>query len=912
VAGPLLESKYRVPSGHVGDVARPRLTERLEATSRHAVTLVSAPAGFGKTTILTNWLATIGDDGPTVAWLSLDGRDSDPTAYWTYVVTALQRAVPGVGDAALGLLQSRQPSLEAVVAALLQDLDRMPTDVLLVLDDYHLVESSEIHEGMAFLLAHRPPRLHLVIATRADPTMPLAGLRAGGQLLEIRAADLRFTVEESARYLNGPMGLTLTERDLAALDGRTEGWIAALQLAALSMQGRDDASAFIAGFAGDDRYVVDYLAEEVLSRQSAEVRDFLLKTSILDRLSGPLCDAVTDRSDGRATLVALERANLFLVPLDDRRQLWRYHHLFADVLQAHLLEESPEAVAGLHLRASVWFEQDGDTAQAVRHAMAGADLARAADLMELAIPALSRERREAEFHAWVRSLPDEVVAVRPVLGVAFAGALAQISEFATVAARLDTVERSVRASASDPWPDEPPPGLVVVDREGYRRLPAMLQTYRAALALTGGDLNGTVTHSRAALALAGPGDHLVRAAAGALGGLASWTEGDLVGAHAAYTASASGLYQAGFVADVLGCSITLGDICLTQGRIGAALHTYERALELAAPPPGTAPLRGTADMHVGIAGALLERDDRAGAAEHLAVNQQLGDRNGLPQNPYRWRLVTARLQEVEGNLNGALELLDEADRTYVGDYSPNVRPVPAVRARLQMRRGELGAALAWARERQLSPADDLSYLREFEHITLARLLMARHAAQRDETALTDAISLLERLLVAAEAGGREGIVIELLVLLALGHLGRREVPAALVVLRRAVDLAEPEGQARVFADEGAPMGSLLNSLAKREGSTGYVRRLIAASAGAGTRPSSPQTLVAPLSDRELDVLRLLATDLGGPDIARQLSVSLNTMRTHTKSIYAKLGVTNRRAAVRRATELDLPSRPVDR
>ncbi len=911
MVGPLLESKYRVPSGRVGDVARPRLTERLEGTSRHGVTLVSAPAGFGKTTILASWLATAPFDGAPVAWVSLDGRDNDPASFWTYVVTALHTATPEVGDAALGMLRSTQPGSEAAVAALLNDLERLETDVLLVLDDLHLIESPEIHDGLAFLIEHQPRQLRLVLASRADPALALAGLRARGELVEIRAADLRFTADEAAAYLNGPMGLTLSDGDIATLDRRTEGWIAALQLAALSMQGREDASAFIAGFAGDDRYIVDYLAEEVLARQSAEVRSFLLETSILDRLSGPLCDAVTAGAGARARLVALERANLFLVPLDDRRQWWRYHHLFADVLRAHLSEEQPESAPELHRRASAWYEREGDTTPAVRHAMSARDFERAAGLMELAIPALSRERREAEFHDWVQSLPDEVVAVRPVLGVALAGALAQVSQFETVAHRLDVAERSVRATPGDPWPEQPPPGLVVVDQEGYRRLPGTLQMYRAALALWRGDLAGTVSHARAALALAGPDDDLIRAAAGALGGLAAWTEGDLAGAHAAYTASVTALHQAGNVADVLGCSITLGDIRLTQGRLGDALRTYQHALDLAAPGAGAQPLRGTADMHVGVAGVLLERDDRGRAAEQLAASQALGEHQGLPQNPYRRRLVTARLLAAEGDLDGALELVDEADRVYAGDYSPNVRPVPAVRARLQIRAGDLGPPAAWARERGLTPDDGLTYLLEFEHVTLARLLLAQHAgragAQRDDPLLHDATRLLERLLAAAEAGGRGGSALELLVLLSLAHHLRRDHPAALGALRQAVARAEPEGYVRVFADEGPPLAELLNGLVREGGGTAYVRRLRAAAMGTQQRAGASKPLVAPLSERELDVLRLLGSDLTGPQIARELSVSLNTLRTHTKSIFAKLGVNSRRAAVRRAAELDVLS-----
>jgi LuxR family maltose regulon positive regulatory protein len=875
----LLESKYRVPGRRRGAVARPRLEERLGAA---ALTLVSAPAGFGKTTLLTEWLA----DAPAVAWLSLDGRDNDPALFWRYVVAALRAAVDGVGEVAAQLLAS---STEAALAALLNDLDGLPTDLVLVLDDYHLIEAPEVHDGVAFLLEHQPPRLHLVLATRADPPLPLARMRARGRLVEVRAADLRFTAEESAAYLNGPMGLRLSEGDVAALDGRTEGWIAALQLAALSMQGRGDASAFIAGFAGDDRYIVDYLAEEVLARQPADVRDFLLMTSILERLTGPLCDAVTGRPGGKATLVALERANLFLVPLDDRRQWYRYHHLFADVLQAHLLDERGAGVGELHRRASAWFEANADASQAIGHALAGGDHDRAADLMELAMPVMRRERREAELARWVHAIPAEVVRARPVLAIAFVGALAQVSDFAAVGTRLSAIEDSLR-SADGTWPERPPPGLIVLDLDGYRSLPASIEMYRAALALAQSDLAGTAAHARQALSLTPPDADLVRAAAGALAGLASWTTGDLAGAHAAYTETVEGLTRDGSIADVLGCCITLGDIRRTQGRLGDAVRTYQRALELSA----GAPVRGTADMYVALAEVLIERDDLPAAAEHLATGERLGEYNGLPQNPYRRRVVAARLREAEGDLDGALELLDEADRVYAGDYSPNVRPVPAVRARLRLRRGEVGHAEVWAGERQLSAADEPSYLREYEHLTLARLLLAR----RDDGALP----LLERLLAAAEAGGRGGSALEALVLLALAHQSRGD---ALAALERAVALAQPEGYVRLFADEGPAMAVLLRALAKRSAAPGYVRRLFAATTRAEHHPANPTALVDPLSDRELDVLRWLGTELDGPAIARELSVSLNTIRTHTRNIYAKLGVTSRRAAVHQAYELDL-------
>jgi LuxR family maltose regulon positive regulatory protein len=498
------------------------------------------------------------------------------------------------------------------------------------------------------------------------------------------------------------------------------------------------------------------------------------------------------------------------------------------------------------------------------------------------------------------------VRVRPVLGIAFVGALARVSDFDTVADRLSDIERALRsAQGTGRWPTQPPPDLIVVDLEGYERLPASVHLYQAALALWEGDLDGTISHARQAMSLSPPGDHLTRASAAALSGLASWTTGDLAAAHDAYTQTVAGLRKVGFLSDVLGCSITLADIRRAQGRLDAAVSTYEGALELAAVQPGAPPLRGTADMHVGLADVLLERDDLPAATQQLTRSQQLGEHSGLPQNAYRWRVAMARLRAAEGDLDAALELLDEADRVYAGDYSPNVRPVPAVRARLRIRRGELTPAITWARERGLSAGDDLSYLLEFEHITLARLLIARYRAERAAGLLDKATGLLGRLLTLAEEGERTATSLEVLVLQALAQQTRGDTAAALALLQGAVTLAEPEGYVRVFADEGPAMAALLRALAKQATAPRYVRRLLAAASGTEQHAPVTQPLIEPLSERELEVLRLLGSDLDGPDIARELSVSLNTMRTHTRNIYAKLGVTSRRDAVRQAHQLDL-------
>ncbi len=960
MSGPLLETKLHIPKLRHGRVQRTRLVDLLGRAAESTLTLVSAPAGFGKTTLLVEWLDDRAGRSDRVAWVSLDPRDNDPVLFWSYVATALTAATGTAGAATLSLLREPRPEMNAVLTTLVNELAAVqagtgPDPVVLVLDDYHHIETRDIHDGVTFFLEHLPPEVRLVLAGRADPALPLARLRARGELTEIRSADLRFTSEEAATYLNDVIGLALTPTDVAALESRTEGWIAALQLAGLSMHGRDDVSAFIEGFAGDDRYIVDYLAEEVLQRQPGPVRDFLLRTSILSRLSGPLCDAVTGGTDGKAMLAALERDNLFLLALDGRRQWYRYHQLFADVLQAHLLDERPADVAALHRRAGNWYEHSGEPAEAIRHALAAGDAGHAADLVERAIPPLRRARQDATLRRFLEALPEEVFAVRPVLSIAWAGALMVRGETQGVESRLRDAERWL-----DPlggvWDGDlagsRPPEMVVVDAEAFRAVPGAIELYRAGRALILGDVEGTMTHARRSLERAGADDHIARGAPAALLGLAYWTRGDLDTAHHWYAEAIESLGQAGHLTDVLGCTIAAADIRLAQGGLCDAMTTYQRALRLATESSATA-IRGVADMQVGIAELLRERDELAAARERLATVTALGEHAGLPQNRYRSRVTMARILQAEGDFHRAIELLDEAELVYTGDFSPDVRPVAAVRAAIRAANGDVRNALRWVRERGLTVGDELSYLHEFEHLTLARVLLAQDAANRyaaeQQTAdggaersaevLPDALRLLERLLRAAESGRRPGSVLNVLVVQALGLSMAGARPAALSALRRALELAQPQDYVRTFADEGPQLAVLLRELVQQRVSVTYARRLLAAideeslvsasvlapdagavsdmaTAAPPTQPPIDQAfdepinqLIDPLSDRELDVLRLLGTDLDGPDIARRLVISLNTVRSHTQHIYTKLGVKSRRAAVTRASELQLLSQP---
>jgi LuxR family transcriptional regulator, maltose regulon positive regulatory protein len=447
--------------------------------------------------------------------------------------------------------------------------------------------------------------------------------------------------------------------------------------------------------------------------------------------------------------------------------------------------------------------------------------------------------------------------------------------------------------------DEAPSDLVVVDHEAFRRLPADVAVHRAGLALMHGDVDNTVVLARSAMELALDDDLLAQGAASALIGLAAWRHGDLETASTSYAESVRLFEQIGHIADVLGCSITLADLQLTRGGLRDAIATFDHALRLAAGQEG-AVLRGTADMHVGRSALLYEIDDLDAARQELARCVELGDLNGLPQNAYRSRVVMAQLAEADGDLDAATAFLDEAERVYVGDFSPEVRPVPALRARVWLAQGRLADALRWVDQRELSATDELNYLREFEHVTLARILIAEESNDQ-------AVDLLERLAGAAEEGGRSGSLIEIRVVQALAHQARGDQDAALASLEAALGLAEPEGYVRTFVDEGAPMAALLGAAADRGIAPRYVGRLLAAFPST-PRPSAVPDLVEPLSDREQEVLRLLGTELSGPEIARELVVSLNTVRSHTKSIYTKLGVNTRRTAVRRAQELGLLSR----
>ncbi len=842
---PILATKLYIPAQQPKTISRSHLIERLneglhqEHSFGRKLTLISAPAGFGKTTLVSEWVQQKDEAGgmkdedhhihPSsfishpfkTAWLSLDEGDNDLTRFLIYFISALQTAVPEIGKGVMNALQSAQPPpTETILTILLNEITAVSSNILFILDDYHVIDSQAIDSALTFLLDHLPPQLHLVITTREDPPFPLHRYRARRQLTELRAADLRFTSDEAAAFLNHTMGLTLSTEEVAALETRTEGWIAGLQMAALSMQGRSDTAGFIQAFTGSHRFVLDYLLEEVLQRQPEQVRGFLLDTAVLDRLCSSLCDAVTEQKNGKEILQTLERGNLFIIPLDDKRQWYRYHHLFAEVLQTRALEEQPDRIARLHQRASEWYEQHGLMSDAIRHALAAKDFNHAASLLEMEARSTRRSSSEAVWRGWVQGLPDEMIRVRPVLSVYYALAL--------LPAELDAAEARLRDA--EQWlaqNHDRATEIVVADKAELQSLPGTISVARAYRAGVLGDLPGIMEHAQQALDLLPEDDHLWRGAAAALLGMAHWISGNLEAAAQSITEGAASLQMSGDLSSVVGAKFLLADIKVAQGRLRKALRICEQMLQLATEQESV--VQGTADLHTMLAEIYIAQNELESAAQQLSISQELGDLAELLEMRHRWPIARAQIKETQGDLDSALDLLDEAERLYIGGPAPDARSISALKARVWLRQGRLNEALAWVQEQNLSPDEDLHFLREFDHITLARILIAQHQHDQSDDALQDASALLERLRQSAEAGGRTGNFIEILILQALAHETQGNNSAALSSLKYALTLAESEGYVRVFINEGQPIKELLQRM-KIEGErpNAYVYKLLTA------------------------------------------------------------------------------------
>jgi LuxR family transcriptional regulator, maltose regulon positive regulatory protein len=902
----LLATKLHVPRPRPGFVPRPRLVQALSEGLARGRVLICAPAGFGKTALLADWAR---GGGRPVAWLGLDAGDNDPARFWRYVVAALDQAQPGIAERLGPLLGPPAPrSFEGLVTALINELAAQPgRDEVLVLDDYHLVDAGPVHESVAFLLENLPPGLLLVVSGRADPPLPLARLRARGQLAELRAAELRFTTEEAAALLGAAAGPSLPDTAVVALTGRTEGWAAGLQLAALSLRGRTDAAGFVAAFSGSHRFVLDYLADEVLDGQPGQVRAFLLETSVLERLSGELCDAVTGRSGSQAMLHQIERAGLFLVPLDEVRRWWRYHHLFADLLRARLEQEQPGRVQELHRAAAAWSDEHDLGDDAVRHALATGDAAWAARLVERHVETLLRRSEGATLHRWLSALPAESVRDRPRLCLAQATNAAISFRVEAVEGLADDAERAFAVRGDEPYEPSVPRAVSVL-----ANVPAAIAFLHAVLARLRGDPALASGYNRQTLGLLGEQDGLMRsmvrwnmAGADWLRGRLGQAERDLAEVLAERRAAGEGFLAMRVCYD-------LGQVQRAQGNMDAALATYREALEIAGEVSSQPPHLGLA--HVGLAEVLYERDEVAAALDHATRGVTLCRQLAFTPPLAAGLAVLAQIRQAHGDTAAAVAAMGEAGQV---ELSPQVvallNPVPSQRARLLLAQGDVTAASQWAKAAGLSPEDEPDYPRQPAYLLLARVLLAQ---DRPGPALT----LLQRLLATAASQGRIGSVIEIQALRALALAARRDHAGAVSALAEAVTLACPQGYVRVFADEGAPMRALVTRLSaarKDQRATAhdidphYLAGLLRACGQAGAAPPSRRAAAAlsgmaePLTDREVEVLRLLAAGRSNQRIAHELVVALDTVKKHVTHVLSKLGAANRTEAVARARQLGL-------
>jgi LuxR family maltose regulon positive regulatory protein len=898
---PLLATKLYLPRPRAQLVPRSRLIERLQQGMEHALTLISAPAGFGKTTLLVQWLA---ESNMPSAWLSLDSEENEPRRFFSYLLAALRTLCPPLGSVVQALLEAPQDiSMERVLTFLVNDILKQATGTFaLVLDDYHVIENAAIHRGMSFLLEHVPPQMHVVIATRVDPSFPLVRLRARNQLTEIRTADLRFTADEADIFLRTLMGIDLPPPAFTALEHRTEGWIAGLQFAALSLQGRSDVSAFLHAFTGSHRFVLDYLTEEVFSRQPAGVQSFLLSTSILERLSGPLCDAVTGQTESQARLASLDEANLFLVPLDDERHWYRYHHLFAEVLLTRLQQTDPSSVLQLHLRASRWYEQQGLLTEAVQHALAASDVERAADLLE-SIDIGSWAGHGEQIHwmlHWLERLPDALVRARPMLSIIHAVALMFTNQFQEAEARLQAAEHCLDV--------EMPP-------EQARFIWAHVAAIRGNIARYRGDLARSVALSQEALAFLPEEEVTPRPIARVNAAHSFLVSGDVTAQQERFTQEMVGSQRASAnLSMIMRSFTTMARFQITQGRLRQAAKTFEEAARAVPRQEDLRTTVGSPAYYFGLADILREWNEMSMAEPLLEQGMELvnGGFTVDAEVVTLGYITLARLQIVRLEYSQALTTLDTLTHlAHAHSFAPHlIARALAWRAHIELAQGNLKAALSWVEQCGLSGSDDrLSYQREREYLTLARVRIA----QGDDPSaffFQGVSQLLDRLLQDAEAKARGSSILELLLLQALALAAQDEQDAALSPLERALSLAEPEGYVRLFVDEGASMRALLRQALARGITPRYVSTLLTAfgepAETTEAHPPSPaDLLVEPLTKREREVLQLLAEGASNREIAQRLILSTGTVKKYVYNICGKLGVQSRMQALVRARALHL-------
>jgi LuxR family maltose regulon positive regulatory protein len=892
---PLLTTKFNIPFPHQGIIPRPQLLKHLDAGREGGITLVSAPAGYGKTTLVSSWLNTI----PTpAAWFSIDEGDNDLFRFLTYFATALQSRFPDTGESILIGVQSLQPPpTEHLLTTLLNEISDLQTNFILILDDYHFIDSQPVHDALNFIIDHMPPHMHMVITGRIDPPLHLSRLRVNGLLNEIRAAELRFKLDEATTFLDQMSGLKISQADIQALEDRTEGWIAGLQLAAISMRGHENISGFVQAFKGSHRFVIDYLVEEVLSQQSDSTRDFLLKTSILERMNAALCNAVVDRQDSQEVLEQLEKDNLFVVPLDLERNWYRYHHLFAEFLHQRLNEKQDSEVSDLHLRASRWHQQNDFITNALRHALAANDFQLAVNLIEINGMKRIMEGEVKTVYQWLNDIPNEHLESNPLLSIYQAWVLFLSGQLIAAEHSLQNAELVIRSRISLSQ-DQP---AAVPDKE----MLAEVLTIRSFVVRNqpGGSQHGIELAKQALQDLPSDNQNLL--------GLANMSIGtcyrdidEMELSISAYSSAVDLCLNAGNYLAAINSIFQLSRMYAMQGQLHQAELICRKGLleskQRSARGLRRIPAEGM--LHVGIGTILYEWNEIESAEHSLREGIRLGELSGFWDTALMGRIFLSRVQQSKGNHQEALTVNEIALNSARESDSPIAyRTTAANRARLWITQGNLADAEPWAREIELDPSDEISYLHEFEQITLARYYLA--ADQPDA-----ASKILQQLLTSVEVSDRRGTVIQILGVqsLVLNDLGKFD--QAVELLERALSFAHPEGYRRAFLDLGPELALILHGVIAEDGlMKSYAQELLSVSTEAAQSQTISKTpaLVEPLSERELEVLTLMNQGLSGPEIADQLFVSVNTVKTHIKNIYGKLGVNKRFDAIDRAQKLDL-------
>lgn len=908
---PLLATKLYIPPARANRVPRPRLIEKLNNT--RPLTLIAAPAGFGKTTILSDWIPY---SSHCVTWLSLDDGDNDPIRFWVYVIVALQKLRANLGESALALLQSHQPPpFTTILSALVNELSFFPEDFAIVLDDYHLIKTQSIHEGLTFLLDHLPSQMHIILTTRADPPLPIARLRARNQMTELRADDLRFTPDEAYVFLNAVMGLNLSVDDIAVLETRTEGWAVGLQLAALSMQGREDISGFIQAFSGSHRHVLTYLAEEVLQRCPEETLHFLLRTSVLSQMCGPLCDAVTDRNDSQALLQKLEQANLFIVPLDDHGKWYRYHHLFGEVLRASLLQTQSDRMLELHRRASAWLEQNGFLPEAVGHALDSQEFEQAARLIEtIGMSQFGQPIVQFSLIGWLAALPDQLTKLRPRLLLIHAWQLFIQLDMAASSRRVDEAEQALQRSHH---------GLQAYEKQNLIGAIAAMRAFSNAYTKTPNP-EQVLAWAEAALVNLDLDEFNFRGLAAGASGAAHLKRGDIIQAEKMFAEAATAGEAAGNIYMLASAHYNRILTTRAQGRWREAITKCQEILGFMA-EHGAQDFPSVSKLYTPLADLLREINELDKAQRYAEKSISYADRGTDPADAVFSRLVLARVKQAQKDWNGMSDLLGEvSSRMQKQPVLWSLALPPAVEAQFQVMRGNLTPALLWAQSTDweegplTSVASTWEFVWQYEHLRIARaqIFIAQGRAEGAHDLLQDALAYLNRQQVVAEAAGLVWYQIKLLALRALSSDALGDTSQATAHLERALILAKTEGYMRIFLDEGEPMRELMAGFQATQNNRPletYLEKLLAAfdpslmpPTLASSQSSMNQFLVEPLSARELEVLHLIVEGFSNDGIAQKLFLSTSTVKVHVKHIYGKLQVNSRTQAVARFHELNLP------